>query len=90
MEEVPLSREGRLYTYAIVRQGPAGFDPPYTTALVDLPEGVRIFARMTTVDPRDLRLDGPVALTYGPIGRDREGNVIISYLFRPLKKENAP
>ncbi|NIN65009.1 MAG: benzoylsuccinyl-CoA thiolase, partial [Anaerolineae bacterium] len=47
MEEIALSRTGKLYTFTIVRQAPAGFRAPYATALVDLPEGVRIFAQLT-------------------------------------------
>jgi uncharacterized OB-fold protein len=82
--EVPLSRTGTLYTYTIVRQGPPGFHPPYATALVDLPEGVRLFAQLTTVVPGEIVLDGPVELTFGPIANDREGNEIVSYRFRPV------
>ncbi len=86
MKEISLSQRGKLYTYTIVRQAPAGFEPPYATALVDLPEGVRLFAQLTTVDPDEIQFDGPVELTFGPIALDREGNEVISYLFRPVEK----
>jgi uncharacterized OB-fold protein len=84
MEEIFLNPQGRLYTYTIVRQAPPGFQAPYTTALIDLPEGVRLFARLTETNPDKIRIEGPVELTFGPIAKDREGNEIISYLFRPV------
>jgi len=84
LKEISLGRDGKLYTYTIVRQGPPGFTPPYATALIDLPEGIRLFAQLTTADPDQIHLDGPVELTFGPIAVDKEGNEIISYLFRPV------
>ena len=86
MKEIPLSQRGTLYTYAIIRQAPAGFEPPYATALVDLPEGVRLFAQLTTADLDEIKLDEPVELTFGPIARDKAGNEVISYLFRLAKE----
>ena len=86
MKEVLLSKIGRLYTYTIVRQAPPGFEPPYATALVDLPEGVRLFAQLTTADPAGIELDGEVELTFGPICEDKSGREVISYMFRPLKR----
>ena len=84
MGEIALNPQGRLYTYTIVRQAPPGFQAPYATALVDLPEGVRLFARLTVSDPDHIRIEGPVELTFGPIAKDKEGNEIISYLFKPI------
>jgi uncharacterized OB-fold protein len=84
LEETGLSPRGRLYTYTVVRQAPPGFEAPYTTALVDLPEGVRLFARLTETDPDKIRMDGTVDLTFGPIARDKEGNEVISFLFKPV------
>lgn len=86
MEEIPLSRRGTLYSYTIVRQAPPGFRAPYATALVDLPEGVRLFAQLTTTDPREIQMDGPVELTFGPIAVDKEGNEVIAYKFSPVPR----
>lgn len=86
MKEISLSKRGKLYTYTIVRQAPPGFKPPYATALVDLPEGVRLFAQLTTADPEEIEVDGEVALTYGAIAVNKEGSEIVSYMFRPLNR----
>jgi uncharacterized OB-fold protein len=84
VEEISLSSEGHLYSYTIVRQGPPGFRAPYATALVDLPEGVRLFAQLTTADPKKIKIDGPLQLTFGPVAVDGDGNDVISYLFEPV------
>jgi len=85
MEEITLNPQGRVYTYTIVRQAPSGFQAPYTIALVDLPEGVRLFSRLTTINPEEIKIEGPVELTFGPIAKDKEDNEIISYLFKPVE-----
>jgi uncharacterized protein len=87
MEETPLSKKGTLYTYTIVRQAPPGFKPPYATALIDLPEGVRLFAQLTTADPKEIEMDGPVELTFGPIAVRKDGAEVISYKFKPIKQK---
>jgi uncharacterized OB-fold protein len=84
VEEIALSPKGKLYSYTIVRQAPPGFQAPYTIGLVDLPEGVRLFARLTPVNPQEIKMEGPVELSFGPIAKDKEGNEIISYLFKPV------
>ncbi|MYH96904.1 MAG: hypothetical protein F4129_10410, partial [Acidimicrobiia bacterium] len=44
---------GNVYTYTIVRQYgvPAFAELPYVLAMVDLPEGVRMFGGLTGIDP---------------------------------------
>jgi uncharacterized OB-fold protein len=86
LQEISLSRKGTLYSYTIVRQAPPGFQPPYATALIDLPEGVRLFAQLTTANPAEIQMDGPVELTFGPIAVNKDGTEVISYKFRPINQ----
>lgn len=83
MEEVPLTRRGKLYTYTIIRQGPKGFQTPYATCFVDLPEGVRVFSQLTTSDPNEIRIGMDVELVVGKVRSNEEGNDIISFKFKP-------
>ena len=46
-ETVRLSDRGRLHTFCVNRQAPAGFTAPYLTGKVDLPEKVRLFGLIT-------------------------------------------
>ena len=39
-----MSRRGKLYSYTIGRMASTHFQPPYAVGLIDLPEGVRVFA----------------------------------------------
>jgi uncharacterized OB-fold protein len=47
IEWIPLSGRGRLITYTTAYFAPAGFEAPYTLALAELEEGVRVFTRMS-------------------------------------------
>jgi len=43
LEDLPLSRKGKLCSYTVVHMPASGFQPPYAVGFVDLPEGVRVF-----------------------------------------------
>jgi uncharacterized OB-fold protein len=47
VEWIPLSGRGRLITYTTANFAPAGFEAPYTLALAELEEGVRVFTRIS-------------------------------------------
>lgn len=86
MEAVALSAQGRIYSYTIVRQAPAGFQTPYATVYVDLPEGVRVFAQsdLSCWENGIPRTGAPVELVLGPVSQDREGNQVIGMKFNPI------
>lgn len=86
MEEVPLSRRGRLDTFAVLRQAPSGFVAPYVVGYVILPEKARIFSILAGVEPRDdaLKIGQEVELVIEKIREDEKGNEIIAWKFRPI------
>ena len=47
VEWIPLSGRGKLITYTTAYFAPAGFEAPYTLALAELEEGVRVFTRIS-------------------------------------------
>ena len=47
VEWIRLSGRGRLITYTTAHFAPAGFEAPYTLALAELEEGVRVFTRIS-------------------------------------------
>ena len=47
VEWIPLSGRGRLITYTTAYFAPAGFEAPYTLAVAELEEGVRVFTRIS-------------------------------------------
>ena len=63
---------GTVYTYTVVRQFgvPAFAELPYVLAMIDLPEGVRMFGGLTGIDPEAVEIGMPVtayARTYDDI-----------------------
>lgn len=89
MEEVPLSRRGRLYSFTVAHVAPEGFKAPYLQAFIDLPEGPRIFSLISeTVPPRaDALEEGmEMELVIEPVREDERGDPVVSYKFRPVLK----
>jgi len=85
LEEVALSRKGKLYTYCIVRVAPLGFTAPYAIGYVDLPERLRIFSMLTECDPKKLKIGMDVELVIEKIREDEEGRDLIGYKFKPIQ-----
>jgi uncharacterized OB-fold protein len=86
-EPYELSGTGTVYSFAVVRQPPAGYEEqsPYTLALIRLSEGPMITAQLTDCEPEQLAIDLPVEMitrrlrSLGP-----DGLIVYGYKFRPL------
>lgn len=83
LETVPLSTEGVLYTYSIVRQSTPEFEVPYALGYVDFPEGVRIMGQLSGIAFEDITIGMPMVLALEPFGHDEEGNALTGYRFQP-------
>ena len=89
MAEVPLSRRGKLYSYSVIHVNAPGYKAPYAVGYVDLPEGPRVFGHVDGWQDGPIPLDSPVEIYAGPIGKDRNGEELISVRFRPLPPDGA-
>lgn len=90
-EEVLLSRRGRLWTWTIQR-----FPPPppfigerddfrpYGVGYVELPEGIRIEARLTESDPEKLAIDMEMELVIEKFLEGEQGEELMTFAFRPV------
>ena len=85
MKGIPLSRRGKLDTFAVVQQAPAGFTAPYTMAYVKLPEGVKIFTQIADCEPKNsaLKIGQEMEMFIDKIREDEQGNEVIAWKFRP-------
>ncbi len=85
VEETYLSKIGKLYTYFVIYMKHPRFGSPYVTGYVDLPEGVRVCARIVDCEPFDqkLKLGGHVRLVVTPI-HEEEDAAMMGYAFRPV------
>jgi len=83
MEEVGLSRRGKLYSYTIGRMASTHFQPPYTVGLIDLPEGVRVFAPLIMTEDKTYTIGMEMELVIEELWRENH-NQIIGYKFKPV------
>ena len=68
VEWFKIEGEGKLLTYAVVNYGPTGFenDAPYTLAIVDFADGLRVFGRLSRdIKESDIRVG--MSLKIAPI-----------------------
>src|SRR5262245_50561490 len=85
-ETQSLSGAGRIYSFSVVRQPPAGYEDqtPYILALVRLAEGPLITAQLTDCDAESVAIGMPVEMVTRRL-RDLgpEGLIVYGYKFRP-------
>jgi len=75
VEWIKCSGKGKLYAYSTIYEDPpprvAKFlSPPYTLALVDLDEGVRMLTNIVECNPEDLKCDMEVEVVFHNIGEE--------------------
>ncbi|HXG19444.1 MAG TPA: OB-fold domain-containing protein, partial [Methylomirabilota bacterium] len=84
LEEVKLSRKGKLFTFThdYLTETP---DPPTTHAVVDLDNGGRVYVQMTDCEPERVEIGMPLELTFR---KYHEGYGIKNYFWkaRPVNK----
>jgi uncharacterized OB-fold protein len=86
LEDIQLSKQGKLHVFSIVHQSVPGVPVPYIAAIVDLPEGVSVRCNIEGVepDPKQLKSGMPVEMYTEKVHTDRDGNDIIAFKFRPV------
>ncbi|MDO8491913.1 MAG: OB-fold domain-containing protein [Dehalococcoidia bacterium] len=86
MDEVPLSRKGKLVSYTCARVPSEGMTAPYLMGTIDLPEGPRFISLIAgEQDINALKIGMEVELLIDKIAEE-EGHDLIGYKFQPVKK----
>jgi uncharacterized OB-fold protein len=94
-EEVELATRGTLWSWTVQGfspksppyLGPTGDDfEPFGVGYVELPEQVRVEARLTEADPDRLRIGMEMELVIDSLGFDDDGNELITYAFAPVEE----
>ena len=85
MEEIPLSGQGKVYTYTIARQQVPGalIKVPYAIAIVLLEEGCQVHT-VITEDWESIEVDMDVEIYFEKMSEDDDGNDQIAYKFRAV------
>jgi uncharacterized OB-fold protein len=88
-EEILLSTEGTLYSYTIhaydLRPPFDYHKAPYAIGAVELPEGIIVVARLTTVDNKRLKIGMRVKLKVDKLFDDGE-KIYVTYFFEPVEE----
>ena len=85
MDEVALSKKGKIYAYTIVHNATPGYTGPlpYGVGAIELPEGIVILSPLTQCDFDKLEVGTAVELVIEKLYEDENGNDVMSYKFRP-------
>ena len=79
-----LGAEGVVEVCTTVTNRPPGYEGPlpFGFGVVELPDGIRIVARLR--EPDRVHPGMPVRFTLDHLGRDSDGNDLVTYAFEPL------
>jgi uncharacterized OB-fold protein len=84
LEEVGLSRQGKLYSYTVVYQPHPKFGVPYSVGLIELSEdGPRVFAPLKTKEGKQFKVGMEMELVIEKLWDENE-NEIIGPKFQPV------
>lgn len=92
MEDATFGPWGALWSYSIQYYPPpppAKYDEPfapYALGLIDLPEGLRVLARISADDLESIRVGMDAELVLEKLHSDPEGNEVITWKFRPTAR----
>jgi uncharacterized protein len=98
LEEVQLSRTGKLYSFTTIRVRPPHYigEVPYAVGVVELPEGERIRTLLSHCDQSCLEIGVEMELSIEvvgkankPIGKIEVGTEVLGWTFRPLRREKC-
>ncbi|MBW2388678.1 MAG: Zn-ribbon domain-containing OB-fold protein [Deltaproteobacteria bacterium] len=94
VDEILLSRRGTVWTWTIQNFPPpippyAGSGDrdtfvPYGVAYIELPEGIRVEARLTENDPEKLSIGMEMELVVEKFASDDDGNELVTFAFKPV------
>lgn len=82
LAEVELGRRGTLYSYTIGHMPSFHFMPPYALGLIDLPEGVRVFAPLVMPEDASFEIGMGMDLIIEKLW-DADDKEVIGYKFKP-------
>jgi len=94
VDEILLSRRGTVWTWTIQNFPPpippyAGSGDrdtfvPYGVAYIELPEGIRVEARLTENDPEKLSIGMEMEMVVEKFASDDDGNELVTFAFQPV------
>ena len=82
LEDLSLSRKGKLCSYTVVHMPASGFQPPYAVGFVDLPEGVRVFTPLEMEEGKPFKVGMEMEVRMGALWEE-EDKEVMGFKFAP-------
>ena len=82
LRDIELEGHGQIVAFTIVRRALPGFESPYALAVVELEEGVSLFAQIEGWSEESLAVGATVKMSLGTIKRQPDGTEIVGPKFR--------
>jgi len=95
IEDAALGPRGTLWSFSVQHYPPpppAKYEEPYVPyaiGLIDLPEGLRVLARVATDTPERLVAGADVELVLQKLYTDANGNDVITWMFAPFDRKQG-
>ena len=93
VEQVQLSKKGKLYSFTVNHYPPPIFhkpDPfvPYALGIIELPEGIRVTSVIgTEYNENNLTVGMNMEMKVDKLYEDKDGNEVVSWRFLPVSKK---
>lgn len=87
VQEITLGPRGTLYAFTNVNYPvPEGYKGPipYGVGMIEMPEGVRVFAHLTESDPARLAIGMEMTLVIDRLFTQDDGSEVIGFKFKPV------
>ena len=87
LEEVKLRETGRVVTWTVVRNPPAGYEKysPFVVGLVELDDGVRVLSQIVDVELDEVETGMRVEVAFRRVKEDGPSGIIeYGFKFRPV------
>lgn len=89
VQNIRLSRKGKLYTHTTVYLPSEHFSSPYTVGWIELSEGVRIFSQVRGFQEHPLKIGMNMQMHIETLWKDGD-NEVIGFVFRPFSGGAKP
>ncbi len=82
LRDIELEGRGHIVAFTVVRRALPGFESPYALAVVELKEGVSLFAQIEGWTENTLKVGAPVKMLIGTIRKERDGTRMVGPKFQ--------
>lgn len=83
LEDLPLNKRGRLFSYTVVQMPSTHFKPPYAVGFVEMPGGLRIFTPLDIIADQPFKIGMEMEVHADTLWTEGEKEYV-GYRFRPL------